>query len=123
RDLAREDQGAAARAAAPAAGAAPGQAAGAAAAQAARGAAAGAAEVTATASLPRDPIAAAARLAGRSGRVLLHSGRDDDGCGRLSFVACEPLQTIEARGRRVTVRDERGAVIADADADPFAALE
>ena len=53
----------------------------------------------ATASALTDPIAAAARLAGRRGRVLLHSGRDDDRCGRWSFVACEPAHTVEARGR------------------------
>ena len=40
------------------------------------------------------PIAACAALAGRRGRVLLHSGRDDDGRGRWSFVACDPIETL-----------------------------
>ena len=36
------------------------------------------------------PLDAAARLAGRRGRVLLHAARDDDGLGRCSFAAAEP---------------------------------
>ena len=47
--------------------------------------------------IPDDPIAAAAALAGRPGRVLLHSGRDDDERGRWSFVACDPVETIAGR--------------------------
>jgi para-aminobenzoate synthetase component 1 len=54
---------------------------------------------------------------------MLHSGRDDDGCGRFSFVASDPAQTVEARGRRVVVRDASGAPVVDADADPFEVLE
>jgi para-aminobenzoate synthetase component 1 len=42
----------------------------------------------------RDPIAACAALAGHRGRVLLHSGRNDDGRGRWSFVACDPIETL-----------------------------
>jgi para-aminobenzoate synthetase component 1 len=68
-------------------------------------------------------LASAARRAGRPGRVLLHSARDDDGCGRTSYVASDPVQTIEARGRRVVVRDASGAVQVAADADPFDVLE
>jgi para-aminobenzoate synthetase component 1 len=67
------------------------------------------------------PLAAAARLHGRPGRVLLHSGRDDDGCGRLSFVASDPVATIEARGREVVVCED-GRVRWAGDADPFEAL-
>jgi len=66
-----------------------------------------------------DPIAAAARLAGRRGRALLHSGRDDDGCGRWSFVACEPIRTVEARGRRIVVRRHDGALLREIDGDPL----
>ena len=61
--------------------------------------------------LPRDPITAAARLAGRRGRVLLHSGRDDDGCGHWSFVACEPARTLQAIGREITIRGADGATV------------
>lgn len=68
-------------------------------------------------------LAEAAARAGRPGRVLLHSARDDDGCGQMSYVASDPIETIEARGRRVVVRDRRGRAIARADADPLAALE
>ena len=54
--------------------------------------------------------AAAARLAGRRGRVLLHGGRDDDGCGRWSLVACEPEASLECRGRDLLRRDAAGRV-------------
>lgn len=70
-----------------------------------------------------NPVAAAARLAGRRGRVLLHSGRDDDGCGRWSFVACEPIRSIEAWGRAIVVRDAAGDVEQRYDGDPFDALD
>ncbi len=40
------------------------------------------------------PLAAAAALAGCRGRVLLHSARDDDGLGRWSFVAAEPVEVL-----------------------------
>ncbi len=66
-----------------------------------------------------DPIAAAARLAGRRGRALLHSGRDDDGCGRWSFVACDPIRTVEARGRHIVVRGQTGARLRELDGDPL----
>lgn len=68
-------------------------------------------------------LEAAAKLAGRPGRVLLHSSRDDDGLGRSSFVASDPAQTIEARGRRVVVRDAAGRAVVDTHADPFDVLE
>lgn len=67
-------------------------------------------------------IDAAARLAGRPGRVVLHSGRDDDGCGRWSFVACDPSSTIEARGRQIVVRDAAGRITSEREGDPFEAL-
>jgi para-aminobenzoate synthetase component 1 len=69
------------------------------------------------------PLGAASSLAGHRGRALLHSGRDDDGCGRWSFVACDPRQSIEARGRQVIVRDAAGAVIETREADPLTALQ
>jgi para-aminobenzoate synthetase component 1 len=65
----------------------------------------------------------AARLAGRRGRALLHSGSDDDGCGRWSFVACEPRRTLEARGRQLIARDRAGAVVHRDEGDPLDALE
>ncbi|HUH02476.1 MAG TPA: anthranilate synthase component I family protein [Kofleriaceae bacterium] len=72
---------------------------------------------------PGGPLRAAANLAGRRGRVLLHSGRDDDGCGRWSFVACEPELTVEARGRRVRVRDASGAIARELEGDPLQVLQ
>jgi para-aminobenzoate synthetase component 1 len=68
-------------------------------------------------------IGATARLAGRPGRVLLHSGRDDDGCGRFSFVASDPTRTLVTRGASVCVCDEGGAVHTVTTADPLAALQ
>ena len=37
---------------------------------------------------------AAARLAGRPGRVLLHSASDADGLGRASFAAADPVEVV-----------------------------
>ncbi len=68
------------------------------------------------------PVVAAARLVGRRGRVLLHSARDDDGCGRYSFVACEPAVTLEARGRQIVVRDAAGEIRERYEGDPFERL-
>lgn len=68
------------------------------------------------------PIAMFARLRGAASRVLLHSGRDDDGCGRWSFVACEPEATLEIRGGCCTVHDDRGE-LSRTTFDAFAALE
>ena len=73
-------------------------------------------------SLPRDPLDAASRLAGRRHRVVLASGSDADGLGRWSFAACDPAQTIEAWGTRVIVRGDRGELIWQGDADPFEVL-
>jgi len=69
------------------------------------------------------PLGAAARLVGHRGRVLLHSGRDDDHCGRWSFVSCEPSVTLEARGDELTIRDRCGQPIERRRGDPLAALE
>ncbi|HEY1554208.1 MAG TPA: anthranilate synthase component I family protein [Kofleriaceae bacterium] len=68
-----------------------------------------------------DPIGGCARLAGRRGRVLLHSARDDDGLGAWSFVAAEPRATLIGRGRSLVRLDERGRPTARFTADPFAA--
>jgi len=70
-----------------------------------------------------DPIAACARLRDRPGRVLLHSGRDDDGLGRWSFVASDPVATLIGRGDRLIERDAEGRVVRDERGDPFAVLE
>ncbi len=69
------------------------------------------------------PVAAAARLAGRRGRVLLDSGRDDDGCGAWSFLAAEPVATLEVRGAEVIERGAGGAVIHAGARDPLAAID
>jgi para-aminobenzoate synthetase component I len=70
-----------------------------------------------------DALAAAARLAGLRGRVLLHSGRDDDGLGRWSFVAAEPRATLIARGHSLVELDAAGRPARRFTADPFAAAE
>ena len=69
------------------------------------------------------PIDVAARLAGRRGRVLLHSGRDDDGLGTWSFAAAEPRATLMARGRSIVRLDEHGRPAKRFTADPFDAAE
>ncbi|HUJ62511.1 MAG TPA: anthranilate synthase component I family protein [Kofleriaceae bacterium] len=68
-----------------------------------------------------DPISGAARLAGRRGRVLLHSARDDDGLGVYSFAAAEPSATLIGRGRSLVELDAAGRAIARFTADPFEA--
>ena len=69
------------------------------------------------------PLVAAARLAGRRGRILLHSARDDDGLGDWSFAAAEPRATLIARGRSLVRLDEQGRPSARFTGDPFAAAE
>src|SRR5215468_8521056 len=69
------------------------------------------------------PLAATARLAGRRGRVLLHSARDDDGLGAWSFVAADPIATLIARGRSLVLLDMHGRPTKRFTADPFAAAE
>jgi para-aminobenzoate synthetase component 1 len=69
------------------------------------------------------PVAAAARLHGRRGRVLLHSARDDDGLGAWSFVAAEPSATLIARGHSLVRLDARGRAVQRFSGDPFAAAE
>ncbi len=72
-----------------------------------------------------EPLAAAAALAASPGRVVLHSGRDDDGLGAWSFVAAAPVATFAIRAGVATVRDRGGAVRpaeAGAAAEPLAAL-
>ena len=69
------------------------------------------------------PLEAAARLAGRRGRVLLDSGRDDDGCGAWSFLAADPVATLEVRGARIVERDGEGRVVRDAAGDVLAAID
>src|SRR5690349_22091814 len=69
------------------------------------------------------PLAAAARLAGRRGRVVLHSARDDDGLGTATYVAADPVATLEVRGASLLERDRRGGVVRQWDADPITAIE
>src|SRR5580765_4159299 len=70
-----------------------------------------------------DPIGAAARLAGRRGRVLLHSARDDDGLGSWSFVGAEPIATLIARGTSLVRLGPDGRATKRFSADPFSAVE
>jgi para-aminobenzoate synthetase component 1 len=69
------------------------------------------------------PIDLAARLAGKRGRVLLHSARDDDGLGRWSFATAMPSSTLIARGRSLVRLDATGRAVARFTTDPFAAAE
>ncbi len=69
------------------------------------------------------PVAAAARLAHRRGRVLLHSGRNDDGLGAWSFAAAEPVATLIARGHSLVRLDEQGRPAQRFTGDPFEAAE
>ena len=69
------------------------------------------------------PLEVAARLAGRRGRVLLHSARDDDGLGRWSFAAAEPRAVLMGRGRSLVRLDEHGRPTRRFSADPFDAAE
>jgi para-aminobenzoate synthetase component I len=73
--------------------------------------------------LPQAPLEAAARLAGRRGRVLLHSARDDDGLGAWSFVTAEPRATLIARGHSLLRLDEQGRPERRFTGDPFEAAE
>ncbi|HUQ03924.1 MAG TPA: anthranilate synthase component I family protein [Kofleriaceae bacterium] len=73
--------------------------------------------------IPLSPLAAAARLAGRRGRVLLDSGRDDDGCGAWSFLAVDPVATLEVRGPHVIERDGDGRVVRDGIGDALEAID
>jgi para-aminobenzoate synthetase component 1 len=73
--------------------------------------------------LPQSPIEGAARLAGRRGRVLLHSARDDDGLGAWSFAAAEPRATLIARGHSLVRLDERGRAVDRFSGDPLEAAQ
>ena len=70
-----------------------------------------------------DPLVAASCLAGRRGRVVLHSARDDDGLGRHSFVAAEPTRTLIAAGHSLVILDERGRPERRFTGDPLDAVE
>jgi para-aminobenzoate synthetase component I len=69
------------------------------------------------------PLAAAARLANRRGRVLLHSARDDDGLGAWSFAAAQPQATLIARGHSLLRLDEQGRAVARFTGDPLEAAD
>src|SRR5512140_2638593 len=69
------------------------------------------------------PLPAAARLAGRRGRVVLHSAREDGELGRCSFVAAEPHATLIARGRSLVVLDHDGRPAKRFTGDPLDAAE
>jgi anthranilate/para-aminobenzoate synthase component I len=55
--------------------------------------------------------------------VLLHSGRDDDGRGRWSFVAADPDATIAVSGGQVIERDAAGKIVRASNDEPWSALE
>ena len=75
------------------------------------------------------PLEAAARLAGRRGRVVLHTApsppppQPDRALGRWSFVAAEPGATLIARGRSVVELDAAGRPARRFTADPLDAAE
>jgi para-aminobenzoate synthetase component I len=69
------------------------------------------------------PLEVAARLAGRRGRILLHSSRDDDGLGKWSFCTAEPKATLIARGRSIVITGRDGRPMKRFTADPFEAAE
>jgi len=72
---------------------------------------------------PLAPIDAAARLAGRRGRVLLHATRSDDDLGRHTFLAAEPEATLIARGRSLVLLDATGRPTRRFTGDPLDAAE
>jgi para-aminobenzoate synthetase component I len=69
------------------------------------------------------PIDAAARLAGRRGRALLHATRGDDDLGRHTFLAAEPEATLIARGRSLVLLDATGRPTRRFTGDPLDAAE
>ncbi len=69
------------------------------------------------------PLDGAARLTGRRSRVLLHSGRNDDGLGRWSFAAADPIATLIGRGRSLVELDASGRPVRRFTADPLEAAE
>ena len=69
------------------------------------------------------PLDAAARLAGKRGRVVLHSARRDGALGRWSFVAAEPHTTLIARGHSLVELDIAGRPIRRFTGDPLDAAE
>jgi len=69
------------------------------------------------------PLDAAARLAGRRGRVLLHAARSDDQLGRYTFAAAEPDATLIARGRSLVLLDAGGRPVRRFTGDPLDAAE
>jgi para-aminobenzoate synthetase component 1 len=69
------------------------------------------------------PLDAAARLRGERGRVLLHSGRNDDGLGQSSFVAAAPVASLEASGTILTERDRAGQALRQWSGDVLEASE
>jgi anthranilate/para-aminobenzoate synthase component I len=69
------------------------------------------------------PLDAAARLAGKRGRVLLHSAAGTGGFGRCSFAAAEPHTTLIGRGHSLVELDAAGRPIRRFTGDPLDAAE
>jgi anthranilate/para-aminobenzoate synthase component I len=69
------------------------------------------------------PIDAAARLAGRRGRVVLYATRGDDAIASDAFVAAEPAATLIARGRSLVLLDAAGRPARRFTDDPLDAAE
>ena len=72
---------------------------------------------------PVSPLDAAARLAGKRGRIVLHSARNDDGLGGCSFATAEPQATLIGRGHSLVELDRRGRPVRRFTDDPLAAAE
>lgn len=72
---------------------------------------------------PMSPLDAAARLAGKRGRVLLHSARCAGDLGRRSFAAAEPHTTLIGRGHSLVELDVAGRPIRRFTGDPLEAAE
>ncbi|MFT3692293.1 MAG: anthranilate synthase component I family protein [Kofleriaceae bacterium] len=58
-----------------------------------------------------------------AGAFCLHSGRDDDGLGKHSFVTAMPSAVLMARGRSLVRLDANGSATKRWTADPFDAVE
>lgn len=60
--------------------------------------------------------------AGQPYSFLLESVKDGEKLGRYSFVGCDPVWVLEARGNR-TIQTHRDATVEVFEGDPFAVLE
>lgn len=68
-------------------------------------------------------LGVATRLRSHRGVALLHSARNDDGCGQWSFVACDPVRVVEVYGQTISLYDRSGVVRERFDGDPLNVLQ